>query len=60
MDESITRAAGGGNGQLCDPARMAELAAAAGRPIRQRNTLYGPVEHTALISGGTDDQPCFA
>ena len=43
MDESITRAAGGKNGQLCDPARMAELAALAGRPARQRTTLYGAV-----------------
>jgi FO synthase len=41
MDESITRAAGGQNGQLCDPARMAELAGAAGRSVRQRTTLYG-------------------
>jgi FO synthase len=41
MDESITRAAGGRNGQLCDASRMAELAADAGRPVRQRSTLYG-------------------
>jgi FO synthase len=41
MDESITRAAGGANGQCCDAAEMAALAARAGRPIRQRTTLYG-------------------
>ena len=40
MDESITRAAGGGHGQLCDPARMAAIAAASGRTSRQRTTLY--------------------
>jgi len=42
MDESITRAAGGINGQLCDPAALAEIAARAGRPARQRTTLYQP------------------
>lgn len=40
MDESITRAAGGQNGQLCDAEAMAEIAERAGRPLRQRTTLY--------------------
>ncbi len=40
MDESITRAAGGRNGQCMDAGRMASLAAAAGRTARQRTTLY--------------------
>ena len=40
MDESITRAAGGVNGQEFGPADMIALAAAAGRPARQRTTLY--------------------
>ncbi len=52
MDESITRAAGGQNGQLCDPDRMAALAAEAGRPVRQRTTLYGAVEQPALVDSG--------
>ena len=43
MDESITRAAGGANGQLCSAERMASIAAAAGRFARQRTTLYRPV-----------------
>ena len=43
MDESITRAAGGQNGQLCDPARMGELAGLAGRYARQRTTVYDAV-----------------
>ena len=43
MDESITRAAGGLNGQLCDPDQMASLAARAGRHAVQRTTLYQPV-----------------
>jgi FO synthase len=52
MDESITRAAGGKNGQLCDPEHMAELAALAGRHARQRTTLYQPVERTTLALAG--------
>ncbi len=40
MDESITRAAGGQNGQLCDPDQMAMLARRAGRTAMQRSTLY--------------------
>lgn len=59
MDESITRAAGGVNGQLCDSTRMAALAAAAGRPARQRTTLYGPVDAPAM-TGETHDRRCYA
>lgn len=43
MDESITRAAGGVNGQEYGPADMVALAARIGRPARQRTTLYGAV-----------------
>ena len=52
MDESITRAAGGQNGQLCDPARMAALAALAGRHARQRTTLYATTRADTLIPAG--------
>jgi FO synthase len=52
MDESITRAAGGKNGQLCSPARMAELAANAGRQARQRTTLYQQIDERVLIDAG--------
>ena len=52
MDESITRAAGGQNGQLCDPARMVALAALAGRHARQRTTLYAPVRADTQIPAG--------
>ncbi|WP_380804759.1 5-amino-6-(D-ribitylamino)uracil--L-tyrosine 4-hydroxyphenyl transferase CofH [Sphingobium tyrosinilyticum] len=48
MDESITRAAGGLNGQLCDPAQMAAFAREAGRHAVQRTTLYGPVNAPEL------------
>ncbi len=41
MDESITRAAGGLNGQSLVPEQMVALAASVGRPARQRTTLYG-------------------
>ena len=41
MYESITRAAGGVNGQEFDAAAMTALAAGVGRTARQRTTLYG-------------------
>lgn len=40
MYESITRAAGGVNGQCVDDAQLRVLAARLGRPARQRTTLY--------------------
>ncbi len=52
MDESITRAAGGQNGQICDPARMHELAAVAGRFARQRTTVYGAIDDRTLADVG--------
>lgn len=41
MNESITRAAGGVNGQMMDAASMAEAIRSIGRQPRQRTTLYG-------------------
>lgn len=55
MDESITRAAGGKNGQLCDPERMAELAASAGRKARQRTTLYQRVDELVSTYAGDSE-----
>jgi FO synthase len=49
MDESITRAAGGRNGQCYDADRMAALALQANRPVRQRTTLYGRVSRTLPV-----------
>ncbi|WP_404476623.1 5-amino-6-(D-ribitylamino)uracil--L-tyrosine 4-hydroxyphenyl transferase CofH [Novosphingobium sp. BL-52-GroH] len=43
MDESITRAAGGVNGQEFGPAEMRALALSVDRPVRQRTTLYRDV-----------------
>jgi FO synthase len=45
MDESITRSAGGVNGQLFDETSMRETAERAGRFARQRTTTYGQIEH---------------
>ena len=52
MDESITRAAGGQNGQLCGVEQMAALARQAGRPLRQRTTAYGHVAEPQRITAG--------
>jgi FO synthase len=41
MNESITRAAGGLNGQEMTPAALHNLVQEIGRPLRQRTTLYG-------------------
>ena len=43
MDESITRAAGGTNGQIWDVDHMHMIAETAGRFAMQRSTLYQPV-----------------
>lgn len=50
MNESISRAAGASHGQELTVADLQEAAAAAGRPLRQRTTLYAeasprPVEY---------------
>ena len=42
MDESITRSAGGVNGQEFDVAAMRALAAGLGRRLEERTTLYRP------------------
>lgn len=43
MNESISRAAGTQHGQELPPAAMRELITGAGRPVRQRDTLYREV-----------------
>jgi len=44
MEETISRMAGSTNGSRKDVAELEEMAALAGRPARQRTTLYGRVE----------------
>ena len=53
MNESITRAAGGVNGQEFGPPRMAELARSIGRSPYQRTTLYRRVGRPAAALAGT-------
>jgi FO synthase len=47
MNESITRAAGGVNGQCLDGTQLVALAASVGRTGRQRTTLYRRVDLSA-------------
>ncbi|HKQ84556.1 MAG TPA: 5-amino-6-(D-ribitylamino)uracil--L-tyrosine 4-hydroxyphenyl transferase CofH [Steroidobacteraceae bacterium] len=49
MNESITRAAGGVNGQEMDPQRLRDMIRSLGRPARQRTTFYG--EPSAAVTG---------
>jgi FO synthase len=48
MNENISRAAGASHGQEMTPDSLAQIAAAAGRPLRQRTTLYGAVPVAAV------------
>jgi FO synthase len=58
MNESITRAAGGVNGQELDAAGMAALAGGIGRPAYQRTTLYRHVKAgTPAVSHRDAQQP---
>jgi FO synthase len=43
LDENISRAAGASHGQGLTPDDLAAIARRAGRPLRQRTTLYGDV-----------------
>jgi len=52
MDESITRAAGGQNGQVFDATRMAQIGRLAGRAVTQRTTLYQPVGPAFVLQAG--------
>lgn len=49
MYESITRAAGGGNGQLLEDADLLTITRAVNRPLRQRNTFYQPVDDAMAV-----------
>ncbi len=50
MDENISRAAGASHGQGLTPADLADIARDAGRPLRQRTTLYGEVPAAAPVA----------
>ena len=53
MEESISRAAGAAHGQTLGTDGLTDVASRAGRPIRQRTTLYGDVGQpvAALVAG---------
>jgi len=50
MEETISRMAGSQHGSRKTVAELEALAAAAGRPARQRTTLYGPVAAERLAA----------
>lgn len=54
MEETISRMAGSEHGSAKSPQELAELAAGAGRPVRQRTTAYGsvPEERAAAAARG--------
>ncbi|MEX2149551.1 MAG: 5-amino-6-(D-ribitylamino)uracil--L-tyrosine 4-hydroxyphenyl transferase CofH [Steroidobacteraceae bacterium] len=62
MNESITRAAGGVNGQCLDAADMASICDGIGRPLAQRTTLYRRVtgRDPRLADHSADREVCIA
>lgn len=56
MYESITRAAGGSNGQLLDDPDLLAIAASVGRPLQQRSTLYKAIGKAKLVGPGPKAQ----
>jgi FO synthase len=50
MEETISRMAGSSHGSRRSPEELAAVAAAVGRPARQRTTLYGEVPVPAASS----------
>ncbi|MNG15793.1 FO synthase [compost metagenome] len=53
MYESITRAAGGANGQLMAETEMSAIATSSGRPLQLRNTMYQPIAPRAALQATT-------
>jgi FO synthase len=54
MDETISRMAGSEHGSAKTVAELEAIAAALGRPTRQRSTVYGPVPDRADVAPGPD------
>lgn len=55
MYESITRAAGGSNGQLLDDPDLKAITATVGRPLQQRTTLYQPLTEPVQFTGKAEE-----
>ncbi len=56
MYESITRAAGGANGQLMETEELRAIADRCGRKLQQRSTLYATVAGAAPLQTASIDQ----
>ncbi len=54
MDETISRMAGSEHGSAKTAAELRAIAAALGRPTRQRSTVYGPVPDRVAAALGPD------
>ena len=58
INESISRAAGAAHGQEVTVEELRAAAAAAGRPLRQRTTLYGnPPSHPSASASSATEMP---
>lgn len=55
MYESITRAAGGSNGQLLDDPDLKAITATVRRPLQQRTTLYQPLTEPVQFTGKAEE-----
>jgi FO synthase len=51
MEETISRMAGSQHGSAKSVADLEAIAASAGRPARQRTTLYGEVSRERIAAG---------
>ncbi|HVU74355.1 MAG TPA: bifunctional FO biosynthesis protein CofGH [Mycobacteriales bacterium] len=60
MEETISRMAGAENGSRRSVAELEAMAAGAGRPTRQRTTLYGPVSDERLLAARRAELPLVA
>lgn len=49
MEETISRMAGSSHGVRQDPASLESVARAAGRPVRERDTLYGEARRSVSV-----------
>jgi FO synthase len=58
MEETISRMAGSQNGSYKTISDFAALAASAGRPLRQRTTLYGEPSAERLAAAAASDGVC--
>jgi FO synthase len=55
MEETISRMAGSGNGSLKTIAELEAMAAAIGRPARQRTTEYGTPTAERIATARSDE-----